>query len=109
MQCIAGIDEPCAGFVLGSYTVNIYNNGNGTATFVVEDPKTRTSAERHPLTGKCPPAVTREQSKPGEERNWRPFGIDVTHLGITPGPEGWGGNMYSRFVWTELIQCEECR
>ena len=101
-------DESCIGLIAGSYTVRVYNNGNGTATFVVLDSKTRESGERDPVTGEGPKPLPREVTEP-DGTNWRPFGINVSGLGIEPGSEGWGGNMYMRWVWVERIICDECK
>lgn len=107
-QCASYEDYPCAGLILGSYTVYVQNNGNGTATFAVYDSKTRTSAERDPYSGGGPPAVAREQTKPGGP-NWKPFGVDVSWLGLEPGPEGWGGSAEFWWIWTEPIRCSGCK
>ena len=105
-NCFLGFDEACANAVLGSRTVVVHNNGDGTATFVISNKTGRASATRSILGEPGMPDKTRaETSWDPNEPNWTPFGLDVTVAGITPGPRGWGGDLWQHYVWVEVMPC----
>jgi RHS repeat-associated protein len=105
-DCFLGWDTACANAVLGSRDVKIYNNGDGTATFTIRNVTGRQSATRSIFGKPGMPDKTRAQTRwDPNEQNWNPFGFDVTYVGITPGPRGWGGNLTQGYIWVEIMPC----
>ena len=129
-QWLSGEDKTGAGSVLGSYTVYIANNGDGTITICVHNITGRESGSR--LLGSGPiletaPTEYYEQlwsgvqemlsgdASLGSLKKLWPVSVFENRTREQTGPSslpwvganGWGGNLEQWYMWTEAL-CTDC-
>jgi len=107
-------DKTGVGSVLGSYTVYIDDNHDGTVTVRVINKTGRESATR--LLGPGPSIEERSKGVwPKSPKEWWPKSIfeDKTREQTAPsrwpwiGSKGWGGNLIQWYKWTEPLRVDE--